>query len=177
MTEETTRSFDPTTLGSKEEDPNVIKDELGNVLPSFDRKYEDDFTGLLYIGALQSDFEWLGHRITIRTLRDGELLAIGQIIKPYQDTVGGERAYANAIAALAVLDIDGNDLPIPIGETSRVLEWAKLRFDYVRDHWYSSTVDEIYNRYIILADKANRVVEALGKASAPVESTPMSSDI
>lgn len=174
---ETAKSYDPTKLGVQEEDPNVLRDGDGNVLPSFDPKYHEDFQGLLYIGALQDEFEWLGHRFVIRTLKDGEILAIGQIMKPYQDTIGQERAYANAIAALAVVTIDDKELPIPIGETGRVNEWAQLRFNYVRDHWFSPTVDEVYNQFVVLRDKATQVVDALGKASAPVDSTAMSSDI
>ena len=177
MTEQTAKSYDPTTLGVQEEDPNVLKDEDGNVLPTFDPKYEEDFKGLLYIGALQDEFEWLGHRISIRTLKDGELLTLGQIIKPYQDTVGAERAYVNAVVALCLIAIDDKELPIPIGETGRINEWAQQRFNYVKDNYFSSTVDVIYNKYVVLSDKANAVVEAMGKASAPVDSTPMSSDI
>lgn len=178
MTELTAKSYDPTTLGVQEEDPHVLKDEDGNVLPSFDLKHEEDFKGLLYIGALQDEFEWLGHRISIRTLKDGELLAVGQIIKPYQDTVGAERAYVNAVVALCLVSIDGQELPTPIGETGRINEWAHQRFNYVRDNYFSSTVDVIYNKYLVLNDKVAAVIDAMSKASAPdSSSTPTSSDI
>lgn len=167
------KSYDPTALAPKaEEDPSVLRDEEGNVLPTFDQKYADPFTGLLYLGALSDDFDWLGHHFVIRTLRDGEKLAVAQIIKPYQDTMGIDRAYAAATVALSIVSVDGDELPIPIGETRRVNEWGHQRFEYVRDNWFSYTVDEVFNRCVALEDLARRVVDAMGKASVPVESSP-----
>lgn len=177
MSEETAKPYDPTTLGVQEEDPSVLRDEAGNKLPVFHEKYKEGFKGLLYLGALQDDFEWLGHKFVIRTLRDGELLAIGQLIKQYTDTVALDRAYADAVVAMCVISVDGQELPIPIGETERINEWAIQRFNHVKNNWYSFTVDEVYNRYLVLRDKAQAVVDALGKASAPQDATPMLSDI
>lgn len=173
------KSYDPTALGPKEEqDPTgTLRDDEGNLLPTFDQKYADQFTGLLYIGALSDEFEWLGHRFVIRTLRDGEKLAVAQIIKPYQETMGSDLAYANAMVGMCVVSVDGEELPIPIGETRRVNEWGHLRFEYVRDNWFSFTTNEIFNRYLALEDLAARVVDAMGKVSAPEESTPGSNDI
>lgn len=168
---ETVKPYDPTLLGVKEDEPGTFRDSEGKILPRFDEKYKRDFEGLLYLGALSDEFEWLGHRFAIRTLRDGELLALSLIVKPYMDTVGMERAYAAAIVALCTMTVDDKELPVPIAETSRINEWAHQRFAYVRDNWYSYTIDEVYNRYIVLHDKTSKVVEAMGKASAPVTAT------
>lgn len=172
------KAYDPTTLAKEPEDePGTLRDEEGNLLPSFDQKYAQPFKGLLYLGALSKDFTWLQHSFTIRTLRDGEKLAIAKIIKPYTDTLGAERAYAAAIAAMCVMDIDGEDLPIPIGEARKAEHWGQQRFNYVVENWYGTTIDRVFNEYVALEDLAFRVVEALGKASAPEDSNPMSSDI
>jgi hypothetical protein len=172
-------SYDPTALGPQEEQdtPGTLRDDDGNLLPSFDPKYADPFTGLLYLGALADEFSWLGHDFKIRTLRDGELLAISQIIKPYQDTMGLDRAYANAVVGMCLMSLDGEELPIPIGETKRINEWGHLRFEYIRDNWYSSTVDQVFNRYLQLDDLVKKVVEAMGKASAPEAQIPSSNGI
>lgn len=172
------KSYDPTTLGQPDADePGTLRDEEGNVLPTFDPKYEDDFTGLLYLGALSDTFTWLGHEFSIRTLRDGEKLAVAKIIRPYVETMGADRAYACAMVAMAVTGVDGSDLPIPIGETRKAEEWGHQRFQYVKDNWFSYTTDVVFNRYLILEDLARKVLEAMGKASAPEDSNPSSNDI
>jgi hypothetical protein len=172
------KSYDPTTLGQPDADePGTLRDDQGNVLPTFDPKHEESFKGLLYLGALADDFDWLGHNFSIRTLRDGEKLAVATIIKPYVDTMGVDRAYADAMVGMCITGVDGEDLPIPIGETKRAHEWGRQRFEYVKDNWYSSTIDVVFNRYLMLEDLARQVVEAMGKALAPEDSNPSSSDI
>lgn len=172
------RSYDPTTLGQQEEDePGTLRDDEGNVLPTFDSKYAEPFTGLLFLGALSDDFGWLGHDFSIRTLRDGEKLAVATIIKPYLDTMGADRAYACAMAAMCITAVDGSDLPIPIGETRKAHEWGLQRFQYVKDNWFSPTIDVVFNRYLLLEDLARQTLEAMGKASAPEVSNPSSSDV
>ena len=175
---ETAKPYDPTKLGKSEtEVESALTDEHGNTLPTFDEKYKQDFEGLLYIGALIDEFDWLGHHFVIRTLKDGELLAIGQIIKPYLDGPGGERAFAMATAAMCIESVDGEELPIPIGESRRVNEWAHQRFEYVRDNWFPTTTDAVYSHYVALNNKVRQVVEAMGKASAPEAQTLTSSAI
>lgn len=178
MSEQQAKAYDPTLLGPQEEDePGTLRDEEGNLLPSFDPKYSVPFKGLLYIGALQDQFDWLGHSFQIRTLREGEKLAIAQIIKQFADTMGADRAYASAVAALCLLSVDGEDLPVPIGESKRAYEWGLQRFAYVIENWHQTTVDQVFNRYVRLEDLAHQVVEAMGKASAPVDLSPSSNDI
>lgn len=177
MTEQA-KAYDPTALAQEPEDePGTLRDEEGNLLPSFDPKFAENFKGLLYIGALSKSFTWLQHDFTIRTLRDGEKLAIARIIKPYMDTMGAERAYGCAIVAMCILEIDGDDLPIPIGETRKAEGWGQQRFDYVKDNWHGTTIDRVFNEYVALEDLATRVVDAMGKASAPEDSNPSSSAI
>lgn len=178
MSEQQAKAYDPTALVEEPEDePGTLRDEEGNLLPSFDPKYTDAFKGLLYIGALSTDFTWLQHKFVIRTLRDGEKLAIARIIKPYAETIGADRAYAAAIAAMCVMNVDGDDLPTPIGESRKAEQWGQERFDYVKDNWHGSTIDRVFNEYVTLEDLAYRVVDALGKASAPEDSNPSSNDI
>lgn len=172
------KSYDPTTLGRPPEDePGTLRDDEGNVLPTFDPRYEEPFVGLAYLGALADTFPWLGHTFSIRTLRDGEKLAVAKIIAPYVDTMGADRAYACAIVGMCVTDVDGDDLPIPIGETRLAEEWGRQRFQYVKDNWFSYTTDVVFNRYLMLEDLARQVLEAMGKASAPEDSRPSSNAI
>ncbi len=172
------RSYDPTTLGQPPEDePGTLRDDQGNLLPSFDPRYAEPFVGLAYLGALADSFDWLGHTFDIRTLRDGEKLAVATIIKPYVETMGADRAYACAMVGMCITGVDGTDLPIPIGETKRAHEWGHQRFQYVKDTWFSFTVDTVFNRYLMLEDLARQVLDAMGKASAPEDSNPSSNGI
>lgn len=178
MSEQQAKAYDPTALVQEPEDePGTLRDEEGNLLPSFDQKYADPFKGLLYVGALSDSFTWLQHKFTIRTLREGEKLAIARIIQPYTSTIGADRAYAAAMVAMCIMSVDGDDLPTPIGETRKAEQWGQERFDFVKDNWHASTIDQVYNRYVHLEDLAHRVTEALGKASAPEDSNPSSSAI
>lgn len=179
-TEHAALPYDPTVLGRSEEDteaPKGLLDKDNNPLPSFDPKFAENFVGLLYLGALTDSFTWLGHRFVIRTLRDGEMLAVAQIIKPYMETMGVDRAYAMAVASMCIVSVDDEELPIPIGESRRINEWGHQRFQYVVDNWFPYTVSEVYSRYLALDDLVARVVEALEKASAPTDSNPSSNAI
>jgi hypothetical protein len=171
------KAYDPTTLGQEPEDePGALRDEDGNLLPSFDPKYAEPLKGLAFIGALSTSFTWLGHEFVIRTLRDGEKLAVAQIIKEFADTMGADRAYGCAIAAMCTMSVDGEELPVPIGESRRSYEWGLQRFNYVKDTWFPFTVDKVFNEYVALEDLAAKTVEAMGKASAPEDSNPSSSE-
>lgn len=180
MTEHQAAPYDPTELVKTTDVQEAVKellDAAGNPLPTFDPKYAEDFLGLLYLGSLTDTFTWLGHTFVIRTLRDGETLAVGQIIKPYMNTMGVDKAYADALVALCIVTVDGKELPIPIGESHRINEWGFQRFQYVVDNWYAYTTNEVYSRYLALDDLVSQVVEALGKASAPSDSIPSSNAI
>jgi hypothetical protein len=173
MSEQQAKAYDPTALAQEPEDePGTLRDEEGNLLPSFDSRYAEGLKGLAFVGALSKPFTWLGHDFVIRTLRDGEKLAVAQIIKEFADTMGADRAYGCAIAAMCTMSVDGEELPVPIGESRRSYEWGLQRFNYVKDTWFPFTVDAVFNEYVALEDLAARVVAAMGKASAPEGSNP-----
>lgn len=155
---------------------DTLLDEDGNALPTFDKRYAQKFKGLLYIGALTDRFSWLGHEFVLRTLGPDEQLAIALIIKPYAGTAGEQLAYTTAVAAMATVSVDGEELPTPVAEDSELAGWAQRRFSYVKANWYAYTVNEVFQRYLALEDTAVKVVEAMGKAFAPTVSTPGSSD-
>lgn len=130
----------------------------------FDERYTDDFDGLMFLGALSASFSHVGHRISIRTLTSMELLAASHVIKTYQDTIGSARAEALAIVALCVQKVDGKGLPIPIEESETdPFQWAVDRFNYVASRWYPFTVDAIYARYNLLAQRCYDVLTEMSK--------------
>lgn len=135
-----------------------------------DPRWKTDFHGLLYLGALRASFRYLGHKITIRTLRTHEELIAAQLSHEWAETLGGARAHATAIAALCVEAIDGQAMPTPLGEQSAMgTGWAEERFRYA-GRWYPFTIDAIFSRYLELEGRARHVADELGKDSAPEES-------
>jgi hypothetical protein len=136
-----------------------------------DERWKQDFDGLLYIGELTASFEYLGHKIRIRTLRTAEELIVAELVKQWGDTIGGTKAYATALAALAVTDVDGRPMPTPLGEAGNSSQWAYDRFIFAQ-RWYPFTIDEIYTRYLELEARVREILDGLGKASTRAASPP-----
>jgi hypothetical protein len=135
-------------------------------LPEFDPHYRDPFYGLIYIGALSRDFDLFGHRIKIRTLKQNEILMIGEITKPYLATLSEAKAYTQAVVSMALVTVDGRELPtLPLGDGSQLATWAQARFGWVGEQYHDTVVAAIYNYYLVLADTVSQVIEAMGKAS------------
>lgn len=180
MTTETYGTYDPADRpGRKATAPEAstkLLAEDGTELPTFDERHSEAFTGLLYIGAMTDRFSWLGHDFVIRTLGPDEQLAVSTCIRSYVGTSGEQLAYMTAIAAMATVSVDGEELPSPIGEDRKLAEWAQFRFNYVSNNWYDFTIGEVFQRYLKLADVVAQVIDAMGKAFAPTDSTPTSSD-
>jgi hypothetical protein len=145
-------------------------------LPGFDERYSEDLDGLMYLGRLTHEFEWLGHRFVIRTLSANDNLAIAQLIKEYSGTVGESRAYVIATVALAIDTVDGIPLPTPIKVEQDAIAWARQRFRYVASRWFQYTIDLVHNEHLVLERRARVVLEEMGKASGWAPSILTSSD-
>jgi hypothetical protein len=163
-------TYDPAARpGRKAATPEAAKTltaEDGTELPGFDERFSEDFQGLAYIGSLTKSFSWLGHEFVIRTLGVDEQLAVAQVAAKYRD--GGEQlAYTTAVVAMAVVSVDGEELPAPIGEDQKLAEWAHRRFSYVKANWFQPTINYVWQEYLQLEDKVAQVVEAMGKVFGP----------
>jgi hypothetical protein len=163
-------TFDPADRPGRKaatpQDQPTLKAEDGSELPAFDRRYSEAFQGLTYVGSLTHRFDWLGHEFVIRTLGVDEQLAVAQVASKYKD--GGEQlAYAAAVVAMAVVTVDGEELPSPIGEDQLLAEWAHKRFGYVKANWFQPTINYVWQEYLQLEDKVSQVIEAMGKAFGP----------
>lgn len=173
-------TFDPAGRPGRKaaapEPEKTLLAEDGTELPQFDRKYSEPFLGLAYIGALTDRFTWLGHGFVIRTLGPDEQLAVAVVTKPWVGTAGEQMAYMIAVVALATVSVDDEELPTPIGEDQRLAEWAERRFAFVKANWFEPTIAYVFQQYLLLEDQVRQVVEAMGKAYGPAESTPGSSD-
>lgn len=129
--------------------------------------WQEDFTGLLSLGALHGWFDWCGHRIAIRTLTTDEELLVAQLIREFEGGMGGMKAYATATSGLCVEAIDHQPMPVPLGEhPNQAYKWALERFNYAR-RWFPPTIDAILDAYLQLETRQREVMANLGKASAP----------
>lgn len=130
----------------------------------FDPKVKQEFEGLLFVGALTTTFDYLGHRFVLRTLTQDELLEIALAIKPYVDTSAEVKANMMAIVAACVVSVDGRALPHPItldtGDTVFQNHWR-----YVRANWYPPVIDAVFNQYVVLEWKVQEVIAAMGNRS------------
>jgi hypothetical protein len=168
-------AYDPAKTKAQDEsraqDGSVmLVDDKGESLPSFDSRYTQDFEGLLYLGALTKTFSWLGHTFIIRTLTQDEVLTVPILMKPWSGTIGEPKAYATAMASICVVSVDGKELPVPVGGGQGDYAWAYQRFNYAKANWFQYTIDKVYEQYLVLEERAQAVIDAMGKASGSVES-------
>jgi len=136
--------------------------EAEEPLPEFDPKHREDFEGLLYLGKLTHEFEWLGHRFLIRTLSVDESLEIGLVTRQYEGTISQAKAYQAAVVAACTIKVDGKPMPIPL--TDDPGDSALLnRLEAVK-RWFPPTLDKIYEEFLLLEDRVTKVLDAMGKA-------------
>lgn len=148
-------------------DPAPVEAET----PAFDDRYKQPFQGLLYIGALTQQFDFLGHTIVIRTLTADEDLALGELTRQWMDTAAFERAYVTATVAMSIISIDGQQPPIPIGRDETGFAWAYQRFNWVKANLLSLTIDRIYREFNALDGTAREVLAEMEKAHGSSEAT------
>lgn len=135
-------------------------------LPEFDARWRDEFSGLMYLGALSKEFTWLGHRFLIRTLRSDELVATALLTKGYAETDGYLKACQGAIVAACVVKADGKPLPgVPLVTDDGQVGVLETNFRYVMRSWFPPVLDRIYQEYVELELLVRKVMEAMGKAS------------
>lgn len=133
-------------------------------LPEFDQRYKEKFTGLMYLGALVKEFEWMGHKFVIRTLKTDELLAIGVLMKEWVGTSTEIKAYATAVVAMTLVSIDDQPLPTPVQVEKDAYAWAFQRFNWTKATLYPYTIDRLHDECLLLESEAAQVFEAMGKA-------------
>jgi hypothetical protein len=150
-------------LEVEEPESETAESESSEDLPTFDPRHRNDFTGLLYLGALTKEFTFCGHKFVIRTLRTEEILAIGLATKEYEGTASRFKALATASIAACIVSVDGKPLEIPFREEAAAENLA-FRMQTIGT-WSPILVDVIYSEYLALDQRVNDVFESMGKAS------------
>jgi hypothetical protein len=151
------------SAGYLDDTPEVPEPEEETV-PEFDPRYREPFRGLLYVGALSRSFELYGHSFTIATPTQAERLQIGPVVQPYQNTISGEIAYATALVAAYLVDIDGVKLPEPVVTNPKETA-LNDRFRWVTENLKKQVIDKVFDECLVLDSMTGETLEAMGKAS------------
>lgn len=125
----------------------------------FDPRIADEVHGLLYLGQISKEIELYGHTFVLRTLRSGEELEVGLLVKKYQDSPSQARAYMSAIVAASLESIDGHPTAQPIGPNlgSHLTD----RFNWIIENLYYPVVEALYEEYNVLLSTMMTALEAL----------------
>lgn len=130
----------------------------------FDPRWRDPFTGLLYLGSLQEEFEFYGHRFRIATPTQDERIEMGLILTPYQGTLSEDIAYQALLVAVYLQEIDGQELPQPVLNDPKDSA-LRERFRWVRLNIRAPVIQRIFEQCLILDATVNEVLHAMGEAS------------
>jgi hypothetical protein len=133
-------------------------------LPEFDPRHRTEFEGLLFLGRLQETVPFLGHRFRLVTPSSAERLQMALLQAPYQETVGAEYAYACAMVAAFLIEVDGKPLPQPITNDPKDTA-LEQRWDWVLNNLRRPVVEHLFNECFRLDGQVREILDAMGKAS------------
>lgn len=115
--------------------------------------------GLLFLGRIETEFEFGGHRFLIRTLTQGERIEALQLASKYKGTGAEGEALKACIVGAAVQAVDGEPLyrPVKMGEDATYQKYLRVR------QWYPGVVRAVYRAVNALEKTADDAVAALKK--------------
>lgn len=123
----------------------------------FPASYMAPVEGLLVLGHMTTSFEFARHQFVIRTLTEGEIIRIGQLIRYARGTSSETEALKAYTVAACVVSVDGEAVSPPYKSGyDQIFENAKV----VRK-WYPIVIGEIYKRYAELESSAEEYALAL----------------
>lgn len=119
--------------------------------------------GLAFIGHLQKEFEFCGHKFVLKTLRPSEKAAIALAIQPWRGTIAEAEIWAHAQVAMALVSVDDDpDFCPAVGPNIVDFASARLRFITNAEHgWYAPTLAFLYDSYLSLEGEALAAIKEL----------------
>ncbi len=112
----------------------------------FDPRFKDDIDGLVWLGFLTDTFTMYGHTFTIQTLTRGERMAVTQVAKPYEDTLGAGMALGTATVAACILMVNGMPLNPAFTHDEAPLSRINANFEIV-SKWFDPLIEAIYAKF------------------------------
>lgn len=113
----------------------------------FSDDIHNDVEGLLLLGYLTTNATIFGHTFVLKTLTRGERLAVTQFVREYEDSLGIGQALETASLALAIINVDGRPLSIPLGDADRSPATTLVRNYSKISQWYDPVLDSLYMEY------------------------------
>lgn len=155
---------DPMPLAPPEPEPEQAPAPEQIVPPKeFDPRWRTAFTGLVFLGHLEQEFEVWGHKFLIMTPSHLEKMNMGLVHAPYANTLSTEIAFEAAMVAAYLHSVDGTELPKPISNDPKETALHD-RFKWVIDTLKRPVISKIYNECLALDDEVEKVLDAMGEA-------------
>lgn len=116
--------------------------------------------GLLFLGKLENEVEYAGHKFLLKTLTEGELLRVGQLCKPYIGTLSEMESRKMFVVAAALEAVDGELLSAPYKENS---DDIFVRANEIKN-WYPAVISFLFDSYLELEKTSISVSNSLKKS-------------
>ena len=129
-------------------------------LAQFPPETQQAVDGLIWLGYLQDELEFCGHRFVVRTLRGDEELMAASVMQEYVETLGQSRAWVWAVIGLALVSVDGDDAFCPQAGPDR-MAYARARFKYVTENWFWPVAAAIFQTYTNLQERQSEAIQAV----------------
>lgn len=127
-----------------------------------DGNEEKEFNQALFLGAKRGHLTVLGHEIHYELLNVDKELQITEAVKQWEGTRGWQRAYKTAVAAAAIITIDGEPLYHPLTPQEE-RQLVQKKFDKLKGY-YPIFVDKVYEEVLrVEMDNAEGLIQKLGK--------------
>lgn len=148
----------------------MISQDLGSILSHFptdepessvNDSYSDDFIELSSLGYLSEEVDWCGHKFVLRTLKVGEEIVAGKIIREDEQSVAGFKATHAVVLAAALVSVNGQHfLPALTDDLEATI---RLRYKYICEHWFWPTVEFLAVAHNKLVQRQIDVITELQK--------------
>ena len=135
-------------------DPSGVSDEekqFHNEEMEVNPAIRSDMDNLLTNGFISTEVNLAGHVFAMRTLTIGEELAVSLVVSDYDKNYAQNKAVAAATVAASLETIDGRKLMQSLGPDPTVN--IRQKFLYIKNKWYWSIIEELYQNYLILLER------------------------
>lgn len=139
------------------------EDELppgGDSVSTFDRRYREPFTGLLFLGKIDKIVSHYGHSFDLKTPTQREKIEGGELHKPYLNTIASEVAWATITVATYLHAVDGTPLPEPLGPRDSGL---RERFNWVLDNLRNQVIQTLFIDCLEMDAQVDKTLEEFNR--------------
>lgn len=131
----------------------------------FSEQVADSVDGLAYLGHLEEEVRFCGHRFLLRTLKADEELEAALLAKDWQDSFGQVKAHMWAHLAAALIEVDGrDDFCPPIGPSRE--SHIRAKFNYITQNWYTPVGEYLFGKYVELVQRMTEAISEVEDLSS-----------